>query len=628
MSDQFPPQGPQGPQDPQGQPPQGQPPYGQPPQGQPPYGQPPQGQPPYGQPGYGQPEYLASGSGQPVGPAPAGSSGGGKKKAIIAGAVLGGLVVVGGAAYGISTFMSAGAQAAEALPAGTVGYASINLDPSGSQKIEALKTLRKFPAFRDEVGLQTDDDLRKRFFEELQKSGACESIDYDQDVKPWLGDRMAFAAVDTGDDQPHPVGVIEVKDAGKAEDGFAKLQECGESATTEEGGDGAPTGGYKIEGDWAILAETDEIAGQVVDAAADKSLADDESYKRWIDEAGDAGIVSMYAAPAAGEYFASQLGTLEDQVGALSGVDSEAEAPPVPRDELIEMGFTDDEIDEMYGDMGATDAETPAPSVPPEVTDALKDFEGAAATIRFDDGALEFEVAGDVGKQADTLSGSDRGGDAVETLPEDTLAAVGVGFADDWFSSAIDRFSSMSGSEVDVESMIADLEAQTGLSFPEDAETLVGDSVAIAVGSDIDPEAIFNGGGPADIPVGVKIKGDPDEIEAVLAKITPQLGEQASLLETEAKGDYLAVGPNADYRAKLAEDGGLGSTEAYQDVIEESDKAGALLFVNFDANGDWLKSLSGDDPSIAENVEPLSAFGISGWVEDGVSHGLVKLTTD
>lgn len=608
MSDQYPPQGP--PSDPQGPPPQGQ---------------------PYAA---GQPEYLSSGSGQPVGPAPVAPAGGGRKRAIIGGAVLGGLAVVGGAAYGISSFMSSGASASEALPAGTVGFVSVNLDPGGEQKIEAIRTLRKFPALREELDLETDDDLRRRLFEEVQASGACESVDYGDDIEPWLGDRMAMAAVDTGDAEPHPVAAIEVKDAGAAEDGFVKLQECGEAAAAEEGAE-APTGpegtgGYVIEGDWAIIAETEEIAQAVVDAAGDEPLSEDDSYNRWMDEAGDDGIITMYAAPAAGDYLATQMGTLEEQLAPLGGIaGSDTGSTGMTREELVEMGFTDEEIDELgLLDETAGDTGTGEPVVPPEVEEALQDFAGAAGTIRFDDGALEVEFAMDAGKQADTLAGSDEGGDAVETLPEDTLMAVGVGFADDWFSKAMDQFSAMSGEEMDVESMLADLEQQTGLAFPEDAETLVGDSMAIAVGGDIDPEAIFNGGGAADVPVGVKIKGDPEEIEEVLAKIAPQMGEQASLLETETDGDYVALGANADYRSALAEDGGLGGTDAYRSVIEESDKAGALVFLNFNAAGDWLTSMTGDDPTVTDNVEPLAAFGISGWVEDGVSHGLVKLTTD
>jgi hypothetical protein len=54
-----------------------------------------------------------------------------------------------------------------------------------------------------------------------------------------------------------------------------------------------------------------------------------------------------------------------------------------------------------------------------------------------------------------------------------------------------------------------------------------------------------------------------------------------------------------------------------------------VLFVDFDADDNWLARLAGEeDPEMAENIEPLSAFGVTGWLEDGVSHSVVRLTTD
>jgi hypothetical protein len=41
-----------------------------------------------------------------------------------------------------------------------------------------------------------------------------------------------------------------------------------------------------------------------------------------------------------------------------------------------------------------------------------------------------------------------------------------------------------------------------------------------------------------------------------------------------------------------------------------------------------LVRLTGDSPEVSKNLEPLSAFGVSGWVDDEVVHGLVKVTTD
>ena len=33
-------------------------------------------------------------------------------------------------------------------------------------------------------------------------------------------------------------------------------------------------------------------------------------------------------------------------------------------------------------------------------------------------------------------------------------------------------------------------------------------------------------------------------------------------------------------------------------------------------------------PEVEANVEPLHSLGVTGWSEDGTSHGLLRLTTD
>ena len=92
---------------------------------------------------------------------------------------------------------------------------------------------------------------------------------------------------------PAPVFVLQVKDADKAEDGLAAITDCaGEDA------------GWSIDGDWAVIAETDKIAETVTADAAKGSLADDEDFKKWTDEAGGSGVVAMYAGPALGDYLA------------------------------------------------------------------------------------------------------------------------------------------------------------------------------------------------------------------------------------------------------------------------------------------------------------------------------------
>lgn len=520
------------------------------------------------------PEYLESGTGRPV---RAERRGDNRRRLLLLGGLAGALALSGAAAWAATAFLTTGDQPAEALPAGTIGYASVDLDPSGSQKVEAISMLRKFPAFEDKIGLETDDDIRERIFTEAVDSGRCEGLDYGTDVEPWLGNRAAVAAVDTGEDRPTPVVVVQVTDAAGAEEGLATL--------AESCGDGAQGGGWRVEGDWAVLAETEEIAAQVVEATAQGSLADDAAYQQWTAAVGEPGIVTMFLAPTLGEY-----------AGVLEGLGSPLDAVP--------------------GEMAPPEG---------ELARALQEFGGAAATLRFDDGALELEAAGEGGADAARLGAATTGGDVIATLPQDTVAALGLGFTDGWFTALAQRAADAVG-ETSGEELLAELSAASGLDLPADAETLLGEAAAISLGSGLDPET-FLSGGPESVPVGLKVRGDAAAIETVLDKLRPQLGPQGALLETESEGDVVAISPNPGYRADLVADGGLGDTAAYRDVVADRDAAG-VLFVNFDADDGWLATLAEDDPEFAENLEPLAALGVTSWLEGEASHALVRLATD
>ena len=90
----------------------------------------------------------------------------------------------------------------------------------------------------------------------------------------------------------------------------------------------------------------------------------------------------------------------------------------------------------------------------------------------------------------------------------------------------------------------------------------------------------------------------------------------------------MAVGPDADYRAVLLEDGGLGDTDTFRHVIEHADDAAAVVYVDFDAGDDWLAELAGGDPEVRDNVEPLAALGLSAWTDGDTAHAVLKVTTD
>lgn len=537
----------------------------------------------------GGPEYLDA-----TGPAPVEPRDDNRKRLFALGGVVAAGAVIGGGAWAATSFFATGAQPAEALPASTIAYASVDLDPNGGQKIEAIRTLRKFPAFTDQIDLETDDDLRERLFEELTSSGECEGLDYGKDVKPWLGSRAAVAAVDTGAEEPSAVFVLQVTDAGAAEDGMATLLEkCGgESASEEESEDGA----WAVEGDWLVAGESQEVVDAVTADAGESSLADDGDFTRWTDEAGDDGIMSFYVAGSATEY----IGDL----GSPSLLDP--------------MG-----VDPMA--LGETSSEEPSD----ELESMLEDFEGMAATVRFDDGALEVEYAmSDYQPELTKYFTSEAGVDLVEGLPEDTVAAFGLGFEEGWMRGMMDYLASVAPEGgMDVDELLAEAEAETGLSLPEDVETLMGEGVAVAVGPGISPDAIANGG-PGEMPLGIKIKGDPDDIQAVLDKLKAQAGpEMAPYLEVTDGDGYAVLGLQEDYRSELESEGSLGDSAVYREVVDEGSQS--LFFVDFDADDGWLLRVAEEGgPEVTENLEPLSALGISARVDDDVLHGLVKLTTD
>ena len=217
----------------------------------------------------------------------------------------------------------------------------------------------------------------------------------------------------------------------------------------------------------------------------------------------------------------------------------------------------------------------------------------------------------------------------MSTLPADTVAAFGMGFEDGWLTQLVEQFSGAMGPDLTTEELFDELSEQTGLDLPTDVETLAGESAVVALGPGFDADQLMNSADGSDIPVGVKVKGDPAAIETVLDKLRGQLGgEELALMDSDADGDVIAIGPNADYRGALLADGGLGDSETFQDVIREAEQAGVVFYLDFDAGDDWLLELVGDDPDAAKNLAPLAAVGMSAWQEDGVSHGVIRVTTD
>ena len=203
---------------------------------------------------------------------------------------------------------------------------------------------------------------------------------------------------------------------------------------------------------------------------------------------------------------------------------------------------------------------------------------------------------------------------------------LGLGFKAGWFSDIVDYVAPYVGKDPD--ELMSDLSDQTGLDLPGDAETLAGDSAALVLGSDFDPDSFFNSDDGSDIPIALKIKGDPDKIDKVLDKLRDTAGPQANVLESDADGETIVIGPNADFRDHVLKDGGLGDNQVFKDAVRESDKAQTVLFINVDEFQDAIENAAGEsDQEFVDNLKPVSGFGITAWVDGDVSHAVMRLTT-
>ena len=182
----------------------------------------------------------------------------------IAGTVAAVLLISGGAAYGITHYLGGGGQQPEeVLPANAVAVMKLDLDPSLSQKAALYRFSRSFPDLHVQQKTLKDDLLRPLF------SGA--GLNYDSDVKPWLGDRAAVAAVPklTGFGFA-PVAAVQYTDKDKAK---RVLLGASMRAAT-----GANPFFFAFSGDYAIIADTQGDADRY--AAASTHLTDNASYQK------------------------------------------------------------------------------------------------------------------------------------------------------------------------------------------------------------------------------------------------------------------------------------------------------------------------------------------------------------
>jgi hypothetical protein len=183
------------------------------------------------------------------------------RRGVALAAIAGGAVLLGGAGYATASYLSGGGtQPEEVLPVDSLGFVKVDLDPSAGQKVALMSLLEKFP----DVDTEGDGDIRDQLLQPLLELSGNE-LDYGADVEPWLGDRMAVAAV-PADDSPAgvvPVVALAVADEEQMTEALTRARE-----TTDFG--------FAVRDDFVLITDTQERADRV--AAAEQTLADDADF--------------------------------------------------------------------------------------------------------------------------------------------------------------------------------------------------------------------------------------------------------------------------------------------------------------------------------------------------------------
>lgn len=490
------------------------------------------------------------------------------------GSAVAAIALVGGGLWAATQLGGGGDQPADVLPESTFAYARIDLDPSASQKVDLIRLLRRFPEFEEQTGISSDkDDLRRTLAESALEDADCD-VDYADDIEPWIGDRAGFAGLPGSDGgEPEGVAVLQVTDASAAEDGLAKLVDCGTGDT------GEPVA-FAFTGDYVVLAETQEIADAVVADGEASPLSDDEQFNTDMDRMGEPGLASFWVDVPAVVKVAQQSGADMNELGLT--------------------GFDAAQSDSVYG------------------------------TFRAGSDNLELAVLTS-GEQV-----IDNGDSPVGELPESTLAALSISGLGDALPGQWDKlrdtFEQLQPGSFDSE--VARFEQETGLALPDDLATLLGDNVTMAVDADgLGPNTFFAEDFTlASIDAGVRFTGDSEAIADVVDRIQAALAEQGAPFElvTEEVDDGVVVATNDDYAAAM-DDGDLAGDEGFEGAVGETDDTAALFYLDVDAVSTIAEQVAeqqGGDTSFVDFLDPVRAVGVNGTVEDGYSQAIVRVTFD
>ncbi len=180
-----------------------------------------------------------------------------------------------------------GADPASVVPASAPLYFEVTVRPEGDVQADVEAAARKI--FRQEEPLA---ELRRLIDQGL----AEEDVSFEEDIEPWLGQRIGFFATNLTQDEPDVAFVAAVEDTEEAINSISATNE-NEAELQEREYNGTD---YLFDAeDATALAEVDEfvvlgdeaLVGQLIDAQEDgEMLSDNDRYTQAREAAGEEGI--------------------------------------------------------------------------------------------------------------------------------------------------------------------------------------------------------------------------------------------------------------------------------------------------------------------------------------------------
>lgn len=519
---------------------------------------PPQG--PAGQ--YGQPEPVYHQA--PDAPTEEPRKGGTSRGLVIGGIGLGTALILGGGAYAVVNGLSGGGdQPADVLPGDAVAYARLDIDPSAGQKIASVRFMDKLPAEAREV--LDSQDWRAEFFSMIESQGGLGDLTYEDDIEPWLGDRVGVTVSpgpDGPDGDPLIAFALQVSDQDAAESFFSELPD-------NEGAE------WYVNGDYLVITEEGSLDA-VQSATESGSLADSENFSADMDALGDDGIASFW-------------------------LDTPGLANVVQPEDLLGMGGMAGMTDPTG--MGLPEgASTESPFGDPE--ELLAQSGRVAATLRFESDYVELH-----GISRDAQNGIETSGEPniAATFPADTLAVFGFSGGENLVTEYYDLIQQM-----DPE-MLAEAEgqlSQLGMTLPEDAQVLLGRSFGIGVDSSIMNSVMSGSPNPEDIAVGLKVDtSDPARFQELLDQFMTMGGEGAPALQQQVDGDVVSVALNESYLGALTGGETLADDDAFNLAVNNAQDADALFYLDLRPIAPLLGSMGGGQGT--EVLGGIAGIGMS-----------------